>query len=60
MNGRQQGVGGVVFVPVKDVTYAGQQLDTTIAFVERAGLHRDITTRNLSCLTQLYSEPFLS
>ncbi|MCZ6500978.1 MAG: 3'(2'),5'-bisphosphate nucleotidase CysQ [Nitrospirota bacterium] len=38
---------GVVFVPVKDVTYAGQQLDTTIAFVERAGLRRDITTRNL-------------
>ena len=38
---------GVVFVPVKDVTYAGQQLDTTIAFIERAGLRHDITTRNL-------------
>ena len=38
---------GVVFVPVRDVTYAGQQLDTRIAFVERSGSRRDITTRNL-------------
>ncbi|MCH7743423.1 MAG: 3'(2'),5'-bisphosphate nucleotidase CysQ [Proteobacteria bacterium] len=38
---------GVVFVPVSDVTYAGQQLDTRIAFVERSGSRRDITTRNL-------------
>ncbi len=38
---------GVVFVPVSDVTYAGQQLDTRIAFVERSGSRRDIATRNL-------------
>lgn len=38
---------GVVFVPVRDVTYAGQQLDTRIAFVERSGSRRDIATRNL-------------
>ena len=38
---------GVVFVPVREVTYAGQQLDTRIAFVERSGSRRDIATRNL-------------
>ena len=38
---------GVVFVPVSDVTYAGQQLDIRIAFVERSGSRRDIATRNL-------------
>ncbi len=40
-------VAGVVYVPVSDVTYAGQQLETTIAFVERDGQRKDITTRNL-------------
>jgi 3'(2'), 5'-bisphosphate nucleotidase len=39
---------GVVFVPVKDVTYAGQQLDTKVAFVERDGSRLPISTRNLS------------
>ena len=38
---------GVVFVPVSGVIYAGQQLDTRIAFVDRAGSRIDIVTRNL-------------
>jgi 3'(2'), 5'-bisphosphate nucleotidase len=40
-------VAGVVYVPVTDVTYAGQQLEETTAFVERGGQRQEITTRNL-------------
>tara|TARA_B100000959_G_C14864231_1_gene575559 strand:- start:80 stop:1039 length:960 start_codon:yes stop_codon:yes gene_type:complete len=39
---------GVVYVPVKDVIYAGQQLEGRTVFVERAGSRRDIATRNLA------------
>ncbi|MBQ74699.1 MAG: 3'(2'),5'-bisphosphate nucleotidase [Gammaproteobacteria bacterium] len=39
---------GVVYVPVKDVIYAGQQLEGRTAFVERAGSRSGIVTRNLA------------
>ncbi len=38
---------GVVYVPVKEVTYVGQQLEEPTAFVERNGDRFDISTRNL-------------
>ena len=37
---------GIVYVPVKDVTYAGD-LNRGIAFVERDGARADISSRNL-------------
>jgi 3'(2'), 5'-bisphosphate nucleotidase len=40
-------VAGVVYVPVTGVTYAGAQLESNIAFVERDGVRKDISTRNL-------------
>jgi 3'(2'), 5'-bisphosphate nucleotidase len=38
---------GVVYVPVKAVTYAGVQLEETSAFVERDGDRFEISSRNL-------------
>jgi len=38
---------GVVYVPVKAVTYAGQQLEESSAFVERDGDRFEISSRNL-------------
>lgn len=39
---------GVVFVPVKDVLYAGAKGDPVTAFVEHEGERRTLRTRNLS------------
>lgn len=41
-------VQGVVFVPVKDVLYTGDQLNSTSAHVERGGEVKTIQVRNLS------------
>ncbi len=38
---------GVVFVPVKDVLYAGTQIEEKRAFVEKGGEQTQIQTRNL-------------
>lgn len=38
---------GVVYVPVKDVIYAGAQLERSISFVERDGQRIDISVRKL-------------
>jgi 3'(2'), 5'-bisphosphate nucleotidase len=38
---------GVVYVPVRAVTYAGQQLEESSAFVERDGKRFEISSRNL-------------